>query len=330
MMRAALLKLPEGERAFTDQLDNGAKIKATITIRRSDPRHSQGPNHATRNTQQAAVVQTSNSQPSISSPQPLASANVDFTGTDPVMPGNLNANRAIVMSALIYCFRCLIEEDIPLNSGVLAPIDVILPEGCLLNPASNPDPERCPAVVGGNVETSQRIVDVIFGALGVVAASQGTMNNFLFGRSGEKAFGYYETLCGGAGAGPRFDGADAVHTHMTNTRLTDPEVFEDRYPVRLVRTEIRSNSGGAGAHRGGDGITREIEFLEPVEVSLLTNRRTTSPSGLEGGDSGQSGRNQLKRAGSDTFEDLPPAAQFPAKPGDILRIETPGGGGFGK
>ena len=314
MMRAALLKLPEGERTFTDQLDNSAKIKATITIRHA----SQSP--------EPASSEISN----LRSQVPEASATVDFTGTDPVMPGNLNANRAIVMSALIYCFRCLIEDDIPLNSGVLAPVDVILPDDCLLNPTPSADPERCPAVVGGNVETSQRIVDVIFGALGVVAASQGTMNNFLFGRSGEKAFGYYETLCGGAGAGPRFDGADAVHTHMTNTRLTDPEVFEDRYPVRLLQTEIRSNSGGAGAHRGGDGIVREIEFLEAVEVSLLTNRRTTRPFGLAGADCGQPGRNLMKRAGAAAFEELPPAAQFSARPGDILRIETPGGGGFGQ
>jgi len=184
-------------------------------------------------------------------------------------------------------------------------------------------------VVGGNVETSQRIVDVVFGALGVAAASQGTMNNFLFGRSGENAFGFYETIGGGAGAGPGFDGAHAVHTHMTNTRLTDPEVLESRYPVRLLKTEIRSDSGGAGLHRGGDGIVREIEFLEPVEVSLLTNRRVTSPFGIEGGSEGKSGLNQLKRAGSDDFEDLAPSAHFAAQPGDIIRIQTPGGGGFG-
>lgn len=300
MTRAALLKLPEGARQFTDTLDDGSPITATITIR-----HNQ------------------DSQPG------KASATVDFTGTGPVMDGNLNANRAIVMSALIYCFRCLIEDDIPLNAGVLAPIELILPENCLLNPTPDPDPAKCPAVVGGNVETSQRVVDVIFGALSVVAASQGTMNNFLFGRSGEKAFGYYETICGGAGAGPDFDGADAVHTHMTNTRLTDPEVLEARYPVRLLRCEIRQGSGGAGAHKGGEGILREIEFLEPVDVSLLTNRRATQPYGLSGGQSGQPGKNSLKRAGESAFQELTPAAQFEAQPGDILRIETPGGGGFG-
>ena len=155
------------------------------------------------------------------------------------------------------------------------------------------------------------------------------MNTFLFGRSGEKPFGYYETICGGAGAGPAFNGADAVHTHMTNTRLTDPEVLETRYPVRLLRCEIRNGSGGAGVHKGGEGILREIEFLEPVEVSLLTNRRTTRPYGLEGGQSGEPGRNSLKRVGDSDFQELAPAAQFAAEPGDILRIETPGGGGFG-
>jgi len=296
MVRAALLKLPAGERAFEDKLDNGTRIRAQVTVSHSGDQ---------------------------------AAATVDFTGTDPVMPGNLNANRAIVMSALIYCFRCLIEKDVPLNAGVLAPIEVILPHDCLLNPTPADDPAECPAVVGGNVETSQRIVDVVFGALGVVAASQGTMNNFLFGRSGERGFGYYETLCGGAGAGPEADGADAVHTHMTNTRLTDPEVLEERYPVRVLRTEIRNESGGQGARRGGNGLIREIEFLEPVEVSLLTNRRTTAPFGLQGGESGKPGLNRLKRHGASAFEDLPPAAQFRAEPGDILRIETPGGGGYG-
>ena len=337
LMRAALLKLPENNRTFTDQLDNGARITATITIRHppvaqvSKPAVS--PASKPAESGNAACIEQDSKPRTGHGPadsETCASATVDFTGTDPVMPGNLNANRAIVMSALIYCFRSLIEDDIPLNSGILAPIDVILPDACLLNPMPDPDPAKCPAVVGGNVETSQRVVDVVFGALGVVAASQGTMNNLLFGRSSEKPFGYYETICGGAGAGPDFDGANAVQTHMTNTRLTDPEVLESRYPVRLLRTEIRKGSGGNGAHMGGDGIVREIEFLEPVEVSLLTNRRTTNPFGLDGGGSGLSGRNRLKRVGCDEFEDLSPAAQFTANPGDILRIETPGGGGFGK
>ena len=203
------------------------------------------------------------------SPRPLGEgpgvrATIDFTGTGPVLPGNLNANRAIVTAAVMYCLRCLIQEDIPLNQGVLAPIRLVLPE-CLLNPPAGPSPEQCPAVVGGNVETSQRVVDVILGALGLAAASQGTMNNLLFGNG---STGYYETICGGSGATPEADGADAVHTHMTNTRATDPEVLEQRYPVRLWEFSIRRGSGGAGRHRGGDGAVRRIEFLADLEVSL--------------------------------------------------------------
>jgi 5-oxoprolinase (ATP-hydrolysing) len=253
-------------------------------------------------------------------------ARLDFTGSAGVHPGNLNANRAIVSAAAIYCFRCLIGEDIPLNSGVLAPVEIVLPEG-MLNPPAHEDAERCPAVVGGNVETSQRIVDVILGALGVVAASQGTMNNLTFGDAG---FGYYETLCGGSGAGPDFDGADAVHTHMTNTRLTDPEVLEAQFPVRLRRFEIRRESGGGGRQRGGDGVRREIEFLAPVEVSLLTQRRTRAPYGVQGGEAGAPGRNRLRRSGSGDYASLGPIDRFRASPGDRLLIETPGGGGFGK
>ncbi len=294
-MRAALLSIPEGLHRFSDQLDDGSTINVTITIQHT----------------------------------PQATAHVDFTGTGPVLEGNLNANRAIVTSAVIYCFRCLIRDPIPLNSGVLSPITILLPTNCLLNPTPHPDPVRCPAVVGGNVETSQRVVDVLFGALGVVAASQGTMNNFLFGRSGERAFGYYETIGGGSGAGPDFDGTSAVHTHMTNTRLTDPEVLELRYPVRLRRCEIRSGSGGEGAHRGGDGMVREVEFLEPVQVSLLTSRRTTQPPGLKGGGPGASGVNQFKPASSNKWQTLPPSAQLEVNAGDVVRIETPGGGGCG-
>jgi 5-oxoprolinase (ATP-hydrolysing) len=186
-------------------------------------------------------------------------------------------------------------------------------------------------VVGGNVETSQRIVDVIFGALRIVAASQGTMNNFLFGRpTGEKAFGYYETIGGGTGAGPTFDGAHAVHSHMTNTRLTDPEVLEARYPVRLRRCEIRHGSGGNGQHRGGDGIVREIEFLDSLEVSLLTSRRSTQPYGLFGGESGAAGRNLLQRKASVHWEELGSTAFVRVQASDVLRLETPGGGGYGE
>jgi 5-oxoprolinase (ATP-hydrolysing) len=253
--RAAIRKLPKGVHEFTDHLDDGSPIRLKVTI--SGDR-----------------------------------ATFDFTGTGPVLAGNLNANRSIVTSAVLYCLRCLIDEDIPLNGGVLAPVEIILPK-CFLNPPRHDDPRKCPAVAGGNVETSQRVVDTIFGALRSVAASQGTMNNLLIGN---ERFGYYETICGGAGAGPTFDGAGAVHTNMTNTRLTDPEVLESRYPLRLIRFQIRSGSGGAGKHRGGDGVIREIEFLEPLEVSIISQRRSRAPYGLLGGEPGAAGRNTLLRA----------------------------------
>lgn len=254
-------------------------------------------------------------------------ASVDFTGTGPVLASNLNANKAIVTAAVMYSFRCLINEDIPLNSGVLEPIEIVLPE-CLLNPQSDDDPAKCPAIVGGNVETSQRVVDVLLGALNVAAASQGTMNNLTFG---DDSFGYYETICGGSGATHDADGADAVHTHMTNTRLTDPEVIERRYPVRLLEFSIRRDSGGAGRKRGGDGISRRIEFLKPLTVSLLTERRGTyAPFGLEGGEAGQVGTNRLRKCSLETDEQLPGKVQLDVSVGDVLTIETPGGGGFGK
>ncbi len=302
-MRSALLKIPPGEHRFTDYLDDGSPISVTITIQ-----------HTERDGRRQGE------------------AVVDFRGTGPVHPGNLNANRAIVSSAVIYCFRCLIDEPIPLNAGLLMPIEIRLPDDCLLNPAGGSDPAMLPAMGGGNVETSQRIVDSIFGALGVAAASQGTMNNVVFGRSavdGRSAFGYYETIGGGAGAGPTFDGADAVHTHMTNTRLTDPEVLESRYPVRVRRFEIRRGSGGAGRHHGGDGIVREIEFLEPAEVSLVTSRRTMQPYGMAGGEPGAAGHNLLRRRGETEFEELPGITLIQVDAGDVLRIETPGGGGYG-
>ncbi len=287
-MRSAISRLPDGVYRFEDRLDDGSPIRLAITV--------------------------SGDQ-----------AVLDFTGTGPVHPGNLNANRAIVTSAVLYCFRCLIDEDIPLNSGVLSPIRIILPT-CMLNPPSSADPRHCPAIVGGNVETSQRIVDCIFGALGTVAAGQGTMNNLLMGN---ERFGYYETICGGAGAGPTFHGADAVHTHMTNTRLTDPEVLESRYPVRVVRFEIRHGSGGGGRCRGGCGVIRELEFLEPLDVSILSQRRTIAPYGLQGGGPGKPGRNLLRRADAPTDLELPPIVSFHAAPGDRLTLETPGGGGWG-
>ena len=244
-----------------------------------------------------------------------------------MVSGNLNANRAIVTAAVLYCFRCLLAEEIPLNQGVLDPLAILIPPGCLLDPPDSPDPALAPAVVGGNVETSQRIVDAILGALGVAAASQGTMNNLAFG---DASFGYYETLCGGAGATPSAAGADAVHTHMTNTRLTDPEVLERRYPVRLCRFAIRRGSGGRGLFRGGDGAVRELEFLRPLEVSILSERRGPYPPyGLAGGDPGALGRNVLWRKGAQEPLLLGAKVQFDVEPGDRLIIETPGGGGCG-
>jgi 5-oxoprolinase (ATP-hydrolysing) len=251
----------------------------------------------------------------------------DFTGTDGVQPNNLNANRAIVVAAILYVLRCLIDEPIPLNQGVLQPVELILPE-CLLNPSAAEPRSQSPAVAAGNVETSQRIVDVLLGALGVAAASQGTMNNLLFGNT---RFGYYETICGGAGATAHAPGADAVHTHMTNTRLTDAEVLESRYPVRLRRFAIRRGSGGSGRHRGGDGVVRELEFFEPLSVSLVTQRRGPYlPYGMKGGQPGSAGCNWLIRASApDSLpERLDAQVSLDVGPGDVLIVETPGGGGF--
>ena len=292
-IRAALGRLPAGKRRFHDTLDDGTPLAVAITTRAD------------------------------------GSATVDFTGSGAVHPGNLNANRAIVASAVIYCLRCLLGEPIPLNAGLLAPVEIVIPPGSILDPLGDPDPSRCPAVGGGNVETSQRLVDVILGAFGLVAASQGTMNNLLFGRGGPDAFGYYETIGGGSGARPGFAGASAVHVHMTNTRLTDPEILEARYPVRVREWSLRRGSGGAGEFAGGDGMVRELEFLAPLDLSLLTSRRTTAPYGANGGQPGSPGRNLLRRASDSVFIDLPPAAQIRVAPGDVLRIETPGGGGWG-
>jgi 5-oxoprolinase (ATP-hydrolysing) len=243
----------------------------------------------------------------------------------------LNANSSIVTAAVMYVVRLLIGEEIPLNQGVLAPITIVLPENCLLRPEARGlrlevGAEELPAVVGGNVETSQRVVDVLLGAFGLAAGSQGTMNNLLFG---DGTFGYYETICGGSGATSAADGADAVHTHMTNTRLTDPEVLEARYPVRLWEFSIRRGSGGAGEHRGGDGIVRRIEFLRPLSLSILSQRRGPyAPYGLDGGGPGALGVNRLERR-DESQEVLGNLVQTQVEAGDILSIETPGGGGVG-
>ena len=247
------------------------------------------------------------------------SAVVDFTGTSPTSPSNFNAPAAIARAAVLYVFRTLVKESIPLNEGCLEPIEIRLPERSLVNP-------QYPAgVVAGNVETSQCITDTLLAALGACAASQGTMNNLTFGN---ERYQYYETICGGAGAGPTFDGASAVHTHMTNSRLTDPEVLEWRYPIRIERFAVRRGSGGDGVHRGGDGVIRELVFLEAMQAAILASRRHVAPFGLAGGADGLPGRNLLVRASGKT-ETLRGTAEIELGAGDRLVIETPGGGGYG-
>jgi 5-oxoprolinase (ATP-hydrolysing) len=226
----------------------------------------------------------------------------------------------VVRAAVIYVLRSLVAERIPLNGGCLDPIELSIPSGSIL------DPPPGSAVVGGNVETSQRVVDVLLGALGRAAASQGTMNNVAFG---DEEFGYYETIGGGAGATATAAGASGVHTHMTNTRITDPEVLEARFPVRLLEFGLRAGSGGAGQQAGGDGVRRRYRFLRAMTVSLLTERRARSPFGLEGGEAGARGCNRLLRAGETEPETLPSSAEISVGAGDELWIDTPGGGGFG-
>jgi 5-oxoprolinase (ATP-hydrolysing) len=247
------------------------------------------------------------------------SAIVDFAGTSAQAPTNFNAPVSVCRAAVLYVFRTLVDDDLPMNEGCLRPIDIRIPAGCLLNPRPGA------AVVAGNVETSQVITDALYGALGVVAASQGTMNNFTFG---DGAHQYYETVCGGAGAGPSFDGASAVQTHMTNSRLTDPEVLEWRFPVIVDRFAIRRGSGGAGRHRGGNGVTRHIRFRQPMTAAILSGRRVVPPFGAEGGKPGALGRNSIVRADG-TTENLESTAVAKVNEGDIFVIETPGGGGFG-
>jgi 5-oxoprolinase (ATP-hydrolysing) len=246
-------------------------------------------------------------------------ARVDFAGTSGVSPTNFNAPSSIAKAAVLYVFRALVRRNIPLNAGCLRPLAIRLPAASLLTP-SYPA-----AVVAGNVETSQCIADALLAAVGASASSQGTMNNFTFGDARRQ---YYETLCGGAGAGPGFDGASAVHTHMTNSRLTDPEVLEARFPVRVRRFAIRRGSGGAGRWRGGDGIVRELEFLEPMHAAILSNRRRVPPFGLAGGGDGQPGRNYVVRA-SGEVEPLAATAEVELAPGDRFVVETPGGGAYG-
>lgn len=285
--QAALSALPEGQYTAAEQMDDGTPIQVTMTL--ADGRMA-----------------------------------IDFAGSGPVHPGNLNANISIVSSAVLYVLRLLIDAPIPLNEGIMEQVSLALP-ACFLHPPFSDDPAECPAVVGGNIETSQRLVDTLLKALGLAACSQGTMNNLLFGN---EAFGYYETLGAGTGAGPGFDGADAVHQHMTNTRITDPEILEWRYPVRVQVFSVRRGSGGAGRWRGGDGIRRKLLFLEPVELTVLTQHRVVAPYGAAGGAPGALGRQWIEKA-SGAVQPLAGIDGARLEAGDAIVMETPGGGGWG-
>ncbi len=248
------------------------------------------------------------------------SAQIDFSGTSEQLASNFNAPAAVTMAAVLYVFRTLVDDDIPLNAGCLKPLEVVIPEGCMLNP-------RYPAaVVAGNVETSQCVTDALYGALGVMGASQGTMNNFTFGN---ERYQYYETISGGSGAGAGFHGTDCVQTHMTNSRLTDPEVLEWRYPVLLEEFSIRRDSGGSGKWRGGNGAVRRVRFLETMTAAILSGHRRIAPYGMAGGAPGQVGRNHVERANGEVVE-LKACDSLAMQPGDVFVIETPGGGGYGE
>jgi 5-oxoprolinase (ATP-hydrolysing) len=281
-MRRAIRRLENG--AFRYEMDNGQAIAVGVSVDRD-----------------------------------AGTAVVDFTGSSPQQANNLNAPRAVTVAAVLYVFRTLIDEPIPLNAGCLRPLTIVVPPGSLLDPAPPG------AVVAGNVETSQCIVDALYGALRVQAAAQGTMNNFTFGN---ERYQYYETIAGGAGAGPGYHGASGVQTHMTNSRLTDPEVLEGRFPVLLREFSVRAGSGGSGAFHGGDGLVREVEFREPMTAGILANHRRVAPFGLAGGGPGRVGVNRVIRRNG-TSETLQGTAELAVDAGDRLRIETPGGGAYG-
>jgi 5-oxoprolinase (ATP-hydrolysing) len=281
-VRRVITRLRDGQ--FTLPLDNGAQICVAIRVDAA---------------QRSAVI--------------------DFTGTSAQLTNNFNAPTAVCMAAVLYVFRALVDDDIPLNAGCLKPLQVIIPPGSMLNP--NPPA----AVVAGNVETSTCITNALLGALGVMAASQCTMNNFTFGN---ERYQYYETIAGGSGAGEGFAGTSVVQTHMTNSRLTDPEVLEFRFPVRLDSYEIRPGSGGAGRWRGGDGGVRRIRFLEPMTASILSNGRTHGAFGMAGGEAGQVGTNRVLRADG-SIDTLGHIGQVQMQPGDVFEVVTPGGGGYG-
>jgi 5-oxoprolinase (ATP-hydrolysing) len=247
-------------------------------------------------------------------------ARIDFSGTSPQLSNNFNAPASVCMAAVLYAFRTLVKSDIPLNAGCLRPLEILIPEGSMLSP------KYPSAVVAGNVETSQYIVDALFGALGTLAASQGTMNNFTFGNAD---FQYYETICGGSGAGPEFSGTDAVHTHMTNSRITDPEILETRFPVLLEEFSIRRGSGGDGKFKGGNGVVRKLRFLKDMNAAILSSHRKIPPFGLNGGMPGKCGKNTLIH-NNGTFIEVGGQAEVRLKRGDIFVIETPGGGGYGE
>jgi N-methylhydantoinase B len=308
LTRAAVARIPDGRYSFTDALDNDGQSNEPLPIQ--------------------VVIEVIGNR--------LA---VDFRGTAGVVNGNLNAVPAIVESAVAYCLRCVALEllgvELPMNQGAFAPLTIHIRPGSLL------DPQPPHAVAAGNVETSQRIVDAVFGALAqalpdlIPAASQGTMNNLTFGGrypAGWSApaphFAYYETIGGGAGAGPGADGASGIHVHMSNTRNTPVEALEYYFPLRVTGYSLRQNSGGRGRHRGGEGLMRSMQFLEPVTVTITSERRERPPYGLQGGEPGLVGRNTLIRNG----EEIPLPGKITAdlRPGDTLRIETPGGGGWGK
>jgi 5-oxoprolinase (ATP-hydrolysing) len=246
-------------------------------------------------------------------------ARISFEGTSPQQPNNFNAPSSITRAATLYVVRSLVDDDIPMNEGCLEPVELVIPEGSMLAPHAPA------AVVAGNVETSQLITDALFAATGQLAAAQGTMNNFTFGNETHQ---YYETIAGGSGAGPGFHGTSAVQTHMTNSRLTDPEVLEWRFPVLVENFAIRNGSGGKGRWNGGDGVTRKIRFLEAMSASILSNRRRVAPFGLDGGGDGTTGRNYVERADG-TIEVLSARASVQVNAGDAFVVETPGGGGFG-
>jgi 5-oxoprolinase (ATP-hydrolysing) len=246
-------------------------------------------------------------------------ARIDFTGTSAQQASAFNAPAAVTRAAVMYVIRCLVADDIPLNAGCLRPIDIHVPEGSMLNP-------RFPAaVVAGNVETSQAVTDALFAALGCLGTAQGTMNNLTFGNARVQ---YYETICSGAPAGPGFDGTAGVHTHMTNTRLTDPEVLEARFPVVLDTFQIDRGSGGRGRWSAGDGVTRRIRFREAVDCSILSDRRRIRAPGLHGGEEGRLGKNMIERS-SGNVETLDGSVQITLEAGDAVCIRTPTGGGFG-